>query len=247
MINPMELTGKHILITGGSSGIGRACAIQASKLGAKVTVIARNEEKLKETLAMTDNPDNNAYYCADLSEIDKIEDLVKKIIAERGPVDGFCHAAGVGTARVLKISKINYVDKMFKIHAFAFFEFCRVLSLKKNLNHGASIVGVSSVAAVAGNIGQDIYAAAKGAINSFLKPAAKELAMRKIRVNNVAYAMVDTDMYQEFLESGGDENAMRLQYLGVIDVETAANAVVFLLSDASKFTTGTVLPVYAGC
>ena len=84
-------------------------------------------------------------------------------------------------------------------------------------------------------------------MNSFLKSAAKELAMRKIRVNNVAYAMVDTDMYQEFLESGGDENAMRLQYLGVIDVETAANAVMFLLSDASKFTTGTVLPVYAGC
>lgn len=135
---------------------------------------------------------------------------------------------------------------MFNIHIFAFVELVRVLSLKHNLNDAASLVGISSVAAERGNTAQGIYGAAKGAMNSFIKPVAKELAIRKIRINNVAYGMVDTKMYQEFLETGGDEDVIEQQYLGLIDTETAANAVMFLLSDASKFTTGSIIPVYAG-
>lgn len=246
MINPMDLTGKHIVITGGSSGIGRACAVQASRLGAKVTVIARNEEKLQETISMLDKPEMHAYYCADLSETDKIAELIQKIVDERGAVDGFCHAAGIGTGRTLKLSKPNYVEKMFRIHIFAFVECIRVLALKNNLNIGASLVGVSSVAAEKGNTAQGIYAAAKGAMNSFIQPIAKELSGRRIRVNNVAYAMVNTPMFQEFEEAGGDIEVMKRQFLGVIDAETAANAVMYLLSSASMFTTGSVLPVFAG-
>ena len=134
----------------------------------------------------------------------------------------------------------------FTIHIFAFAEIVRVLSLKHNLNEGASLVGISSVAAERGNIAQSIYGAAKGAMNSFIKPVAKELGSRRIRINNVAYGIVDTNIYKEFLETGGDKEVINQQYLGIIDTETAANAVMFLLSDASKFTTGIVLSVYAG-
>ena len=246
MINPMNLSGKHILITGGSSGIGRACAIQASKLGAKVTIIARDEEKLKETILLMDFPEKHAYYCVNLSNIEGISEIIKNIIAERGSVDGFCHAAGLGNGRVLKLSKPKYVETMFKIHIFAFIECIRVLALNKNLNEGASIVGISSVGAEKGNTTQGVYGAAKGAMNSFVKPVAKELSYRKIRVNNVAFAMVDTPMYQEFVDAGGDIQVADRQYLGIIDVEAAANSVMFLISDASAFMTGEVLPVYAG-
>ena len=83
-------------------------------------------------------------------------------------------------------------------------------------------------------------------MNSFIKPVAKELGSRRIRINNVAYGIVDTNIYKEFLETGGDKEVINQQYLGIIDTETAANAVMFLLSDASKFTTGIVLSVYAG-
>lgn len=247
MINPMDLTGKHIVITGGSSGIGRACAVQASRLGAKVTVIARSEEKLQETISMLDNPEMHAYYCADLSETDKIAELIQKIVDEQGAVDGFCHAAGLGTIRTLKTSKPNFVEKMYKIHVFAFIECVRNLMLKHNLNDGASIVGISSVAADRGNPGQCIYSSAKGAMNTFLRPTSQELSKRLIRINNVAYGMVDTAMYQEFLETCSDEGIMNRQLFGVIDVESASNAVAFMLSNASRFTTGSVLQVYGGC
>lgn len=246
MINPMELTGKHILITGGSSGIGRACAIQASRLGARVTLIARREEALKETISMMDDPSEHAYFVADLSEVDAIDGLVKSIVAERGAIDGFCHSAGIGDARVLKMSKPKYVEKMFQIHTFAFYELVRCLSLKKNLNDGASLIGVSSVAAEKGNISQGVYGGAKGAMNSFLQPAAKELGKRGIRINTVAYAMVNTPMFESFLETGGDDKVTQRQHMGLIDIESAANAAMFLLSDASKFITASVLPVYAG-
>lgn len=246
MINPMELTGKHVLITGGSSGIGRACAIQASRLGAKVTIIARNEDKLKETLFLMDNEKEHAYYLKDLSDISSIENLVKTIVLERGSIDGFVHAAGIGNPRMLKDSKYSYVNKMFKIHTFAFIEIVRCLWLKDNLNEFASLVGISSVAAEKGNKSQNIYAAAKGAMNSFVRPAALELSKRHIRINTVGFAMVDTDMYQEFLDTGGDIKVMEKQCLGLIDVENAANNIMYLLSDTSKYITAANLPVYAG-
>lgn len=246
MINPMNLSGKHIIITGASSGIGRSSAIQASRLGAKVTLIARREDKLRETIGLMQDNSKHTYYVFDLNNTEEIEALIKNIVTEQGSVDGLCHAAGIATPRPLKLSKPNYVSKMFSVHVFAFAELVRVLSLRHNLNEGASLVGISSVAAERGNTAQEIYGAAKGAMNSFLKPAAKELARRKIRINNVAYGVVDTEMYQEFLANGGNEEVIKQQYLGVIDTETAANAVMFLLSDASKFTTGSVLPVYAG-
>ena len=246
MINPMDLSNKHIIITGASSGIGRACAIQASRLGAKVSLIARNQDKLVETINLMEDQNKHAYYCFDLNNTEDIETLIKNIIAEQGTVYGLCHAAGIATPRPLKLSKPNYVSKMFSVHVFAFAELVRVLSLRHNLNEGASLVGISSVAAERGNTAQEIYGAAKGAMNSFLKPAAKELASRKIRINNVAYGGVDTEMYQEFLANGGNEEVIKQQYLGIIDTESAANVVMFLLSDASKFITGAVLPVYAG-
>lgn len=247
MINPMDLTGKHILITGGSSGIGRQCAIQASRLGARVSVIARREEDLKETVAMMDRPEEHAYFVADLSETDTIEELVKSIVAQRGAVDGFCHAAGIATVRTLKMSKPAFIEKMFRLNTFAFIELVRCLTAKDRMNDGGSLVGISSSAAENGNVSQGAYGASKAAMNGFLHPAAKELNVRRIRVNTVAFAMVDTPMFQEFLDNGGNVELMKAQELGTIDVESAANAVMFLLSDAARYITSAVLPVYAGC
>ncbi len=246
MINPMDLSGKHILITGGSAGIGRQCAIHASRLGARVTIIARNEERLRDTLAQMERSREHAYYVCDLAKTEEIEPLVMRVVEERGTVDGFCHAAGTGQNRLLKMAKPSFVEKTLQIHIGAFIELVRCLSIKQNLNDGASLVGISSAAAEKGNQCQSVYAGAKAAMNGFIKPVAQELAFRGIRVNTVAYGMVDTAMYQDFLDTGGDPKVMERQYLGVIDLESAANAVMFLLSDACRFITGSVLPVYAG-
>lgn len=247
MFNPMDLTGKHVLITGGSSGIGRQCAIQASRLGARVTLIARREDKLQETIQMMERPEDHACYPFDLNQTEEIEGLVKTIVAQRGAVDGFCHAAGIGDARAVKLTKPFFVEKMFRIHTYAFIEFVRCLSTRKHSNDGASFVGVSSVAGAVGNASQGAYGAAKAGMDRFSHPAAMELAPRGIRVNTVAYGMVDTPMYEGFLYTGGDLSSIEeLQKLGLIDVESASNAVIFLLSDACKYITGVTLPVYGG-
>jgi NAD(P)-dependent dehydrogenase (short-subunit alcohol dehydrogenase family) len=246
MINPMELTGKHILITGGSSGIGRECAIQASRLGARVTLIARSRDNLMETIEAMENSEKHACYDFDLSKTNEIETLIKTVVVRQGRVDGFCHAAGIGDLRPLKQCKPAFVEKMLRIHIYAFVELIRALSLKDYLRDGASLVGISSVAAERGNLAQGVYAAAKAGINGFLQPAARELAPRGIRVNAVSYAMVDTDMFRQLVNTEEKAELIERQFYGVIDVESAANAVMFLLSNACKYITGSVFPVYAG-
>jgi len=246
MINPMSLEGKHILITGASSGIGRQCAIQASRLGGRVTIISRNEERLKQTISLMDNPKEHVLYTADLSQTETIEDLIKSIVSECGSVDGFCNAVGVSSLRPLKLVKPDFLEIALRTNLYAHIELVRSLSLKKNLNDNASIVGISSVAAEDGNSGQTAYSIAKAGMNGFIHPIAKELGKRKIRVNNVAFSMVNTEMFDEFMKNSGSEDLIKKQYLGIVDVESAANAVMFLLSDASKYITEAILPVYAG-
>ena len=135
-----------------------------------------------------------------------------------------------------------------RIHCFAFTELMRVASQKQNSNEGASYVGVSSVASVHGNKAQGAYAAAKNAMNGIIHPFAKELAAKNIRVNTIAFGMVDTEMYRrDFLEAGGNnEELLKEQILGVIPVEYAGNAVCFLLSDAAMYITGSMFQYDAG-
>lgn len=246
MINPMDLAGRHIVITGASSGIGRATSIQASRLGAKVSLIARNEENLRETLSLLEG-DGHAFYTLDLNETTQIDALVASITEKDGAIDGLVHCAGLGLNRPLKLAKPDFVEQMTRIHYYAFVELIRAAATKKRSNNGASFIGVSSVAAMHGNKTQGAYTAAKGAMNAVVHPFAKELAPRGIRVNTIAFGMVDTEMYKGFLESGGNnEELLQDQYLGIIPVEYAGNAICFLLSDAAKYITGSTLCYDAG-
>ena len=246
MINPMDLTGKHIVITGASSGIGRAASIQASKLGAHVSLIARNEEKLNETVSLMSGDMHNIVP-ADLTEIDKIDGLIADISERFGAIDGLVHCAGLGLNRPIKLAKPEFVEQVTRLNYFAFVELIRAAASRKRSNNGASYIGISSVAAVHGNKTQGVYSASKGAMNSIVHSFAKELAAREIRVNTIAFGMVDTDMYKGFLESGGNnEELLQDQYLGIIPPEYAGNAICFLLSDAGKYMTGSTFTYDAG-
>lgn len=246
MINPMSLEGKHIVITGASSGIGKATSIQASKLGAKVSLIARSEDKLHETEMMLEG-EGHKVYPFDLNSIETIDELVGKIYEDSGAIDGVVHCAGLGINRPLKLTKPDFVEQITRINYFAFVELIRAASNKKRSNNGASYVGVSSVAAVHGNKTQGVYSASKGAMNAVVHAFAKELAPREIRVNTIAFGMVETDMYKGFLESGGNnEELLKSQFLGIIPVEYAGNAICFLLSDISKYITGETMNYDAG-
>lgn len=246
LINPMDLTGKHIVITGASAGIGRAASIQASRLGARVSLIARNQEKLSETLSLMEG-EGHAAYPADLSAIDQIDGLIASIAEKGGAFDGLVHCAGLCFNRPIKLSKPDAVEQITRLNYFAFVELVRAASARKRTNDGASYIGISSVAAFHGEKTQGLYSASKGALDSIVHAFAKELAPRKIRVNTIAFGMVNTDMYQMFLNYGGsNEDLLRGQYLGIIPVDYAAGAICFMLSDASKYMTGGTMIYDAG-
>lgn len=244
MINPMELTGKHILVTGASQGIGRETAIQICRLGAKVSLISRNEEKLIATLGLLDGKDNEVYPY-DLKNIEDIEKLVKLIVSKRGAFDGLVHCAGIATMRPLSMTKYDFLHDMMLINFYAFVELVRCISKKKNHNKGASFVGMSSIASKAGDKSKIAYCASKSAMDAAVRCMAKELEPKKIRVNTVVAGLIKTDMYKEIIDKVGDDsvnlNVLDKQYMGMGEPLDIANSIAFLLSDASKFITGTGL------
>lgn len=241
MINPMSLSGKHILITGASSGIGKATSITASQLGAKLCLVARRETLLNDTRAVCPGGIHNIYPF-DLRNLAGIENLVKMIVSENGPLDGLVNCAGIASNRPIKMVKPEFLQEIFSMNFFPFVELVRAATKKNMCNDYASFVGISSVAAFKGNKAQGAYSASKAAIDAIIKPMAKELSERGIRVNTAAFGMIRTDMYKYFLDAGGNDELLKAdQYLGVGEVEDAANVICFLLSGASRFITGTSL------
>lgn len=249
MINPMELTGKHILVTGASQGIGREAAIHINKLGAKVSIIARNEEKLFETIKLLDG-EGHSFYSFDLKETKNIEKLIDRIVAENGALNGLIHCAGVATMRPLTMTKPDFLHDLMLINFYAFVELVRCCSKKKNFITGASFVGMSSIASQSGDKSKVAYCSSKAAMDAATKCMAEELAQKKIRVNTVVGGFIETDMYQLFIDNAGEEaveaNVLSRQYLGVGEPVDIANAMAYLLSDASKFITGTGFVVDGG-
>ena len=250
LIHLIDHTGRTILVTVASSGIGKQIAITLSGLGAKLVLVARREEKLQETLQMLEGL-GHTYYCADLSAVSAIESLIKQIVTECGPLDGLVYAAGISAERPVAQFNPERVQAVFDINFFGFLETVRQVCRNGRFNKGMRIVGISSTASIKGNKAQTVYAASKGAMNAAVRCIDKEVADIGICINTVAPAMTATEMYERFIEKHGEEsrNVQELfqrQYLGVAKTEDVANAVAFLISPAARFITGITLPVDGG-
>ena len=252
----MQMEGKHILITGGSSGIGRQTAISLSELGAHVAIIGRQEEKLRDTLSRLTG-EGHMMHPADVGKVEELESLITGIVKEYGPFDGFVHCAG--TVKNLPIANYKYerLHSIMLVNFYSFFEIVRVLSKKGRYNEGMSIVGVSSIAATHGAAAQAAYGASKAAMDGAMRCMAKELGEKGIRVNTVQPAATDTAMYSDYmaLKASMNESEVKVtvnprQYLGMNAPADVANAIIYLLSPASGKITGVQLPVdggYASC
>ncbi len=248
----IQMTGRHILITGGASGIGRETAVILSRLGAKVSVMDLQEEGLKETLSMLEG-EGHSIHTVDLSEVEKLEELVVDIVRQTGPFDGFVHCAGI----VKNLPLINYkyerLHKIMLVNFYSYFEITRVLSKKGRYNEGMSVVGISSIAATHGATAQAAYGASKAAMDGAMRCLAKELGEKGIRLNTVQPAATETAMYTEFmaLKATMKDTEMKIQanprqFLGMNAPSDVANAIIFLLSPASRRITGVHLPVDGG-
>lgn len=250
MENIIDLTGRKIIVVGASSGIGRQTAKTLDSVGASVIPIARREDKLAE-LVNELGERSDKYYVSDVSELDTIETLIKKIIEDNGPIDGMVYAAGIGTSTALMQCKPEKVKQMFDVNYFGFVETVRQICRKGRFNPGMRIVGVSSTASLRGDKAKTIYSSSKAAMNSAVRCIAKEVAEKGICINAVAPAMTATEMYNHFIEKFGEDSAsneelLKRQYLGIARTEDIANAIAFLISPAARFITGITLPVDGG-
>lgn len=245
----MDLSNKHIVITGASQGIGQATAILANQKGARVSLISRSSDKLEQVCSSLEG-DANRVYPYDLNDLQGIETLTKKIVQEQGSIDGLVHCAGIAPLRPLNLLKPEFLHSVMTINFFSFIELVRCIGKGKNFNQGLSVVSVSSVRSHVGGKSETAYSASKAALDAATRSLAKELSSKSIRVNTVVAGLVKTSMHDELVNNIGldavNSQTGSRQYLGLGEPDDVANAICYLLSDSSKFITGTGLVVDGG-
>jgi NAD(P)-dependent dehydrogenase (short-subunit alcohol dehydrogenase family) len=246
---PFELSFRNILITGGSSGIGRQCAISCSKMGARIICVDQDSSGLQDTLAMLQG-EGHLSYVQDLTDYSRLEDFIKDAVGKNGTIYGFIHSAGIEMTRPLKILQPENYQKVIAVNTIAAFEIIRILSKAKyHPDDGASFIMISSVMGRLGDVGNIAYCASKGALLSAGKAMALELASKKIRVNCILPGVVETEMSKNLFSTISEESRsslLKMHPLGLGKPEDVANACIFLLSDASRWITGTEFLVDGG-
>ena len=237
--NPFTLKGKTVLITGASSGIGLATAIECSKLGASLIVTGRNKERLNSLYNRLDRSEGqqHKYLSLDLTSQDEIKNLVNQVDGLSGIV--FC--AGKVLSRPAQLSSKGQIDDIFGINFSAPVELLSSLYKKKKLNKHSSVVAISALSGVGSFRSlNSLYGASKAALSAFMKFCALEFSSRDIRVNCVCPGMVDTPLIhngaitEEQLKA--DEERYPMKRYG--KPEDIAFMIIYLLSEASSWVTG---------
>lgn len=248
MINPLELAGRTILVTGASSGIGRETAHLISQLGARVVLVGRNEQRLSETLQLLDGGGHRVEPF-DLSSTDEIPRWLKGISASSGPLHGLVHCAGVIKLRPLRVLTSQAVEDLMGINVKAAISLAKGFCHKNVRTPTGSIVFLSSVMGLTGQAGLGAYAASKGAIIALTRALAVELAGEHIRVNCVAPGLVTTEMGQGQLALLTPEQRAALEAMHLLGFGSARDvsyAIAFLLAETARWITGTVLVADGG-
>jgi len=245
----INLESKRILITGASSGIGRAVAQQAASLGASLILLGRNNERLKATYDSLQGT-GHEYYSVDITDYTQVEEIIRSSVANAGFINGFVHSAGIEKTTPFKASTPKLFKQIFEINVFAGFEIARLLSQKNIVNPtGASFLFISSVNALHGDVGKIMYCSSKSALLTGVKAMALELAIKKIRCNCVLPGCVNTDMIVKLFDSISVEAKQEIinkHPLGIGQPEDVAFLVCFLISDKAKWITGSEYVIDGG-
>ncbi|MFR3330658.1 MAG: SDR family NAD(P)-dependent oxidoreductase [Odoribacter splanchnicus] len=243
MYNPYSLEGKTILITGASSGIGRCTAIECSKMGATLMITGRNEERLAETYGCLEG-EGHLRFAFDLTQEEAIRSLAESVPA----LDGVFFCAGVTDTTLIKFLNKEKIDRVFDINLVAPMLLTKALVQKKKINKMASLVYMSSMGAEEVTLGLGIYAASKSGLNAMVRAVANELSARKIRANSIMPMMVKTELVDHITTISKEElEKDEAKYpLGYGTPQDVAYAAIYLLSDASKWITGSFVKMDGG-
>jgi len=241
-MNPFTLENKTILVTGASSGFGRAIAVACAEAGANIVLTARNEARLQETLSMMKSG-NHQVISYDVTRTDLLDEFVTKL----PNLDGVVFCAGVLQTIPVKFISEDALVQMMQTNGFAPIMMAQRLTRRNLIQKDGSVVFISSIAVNSAAIGNAVYAATKGAINSFAKCMALELSRQNIRVNCVQPGLIRTGISDTNVVSQTDLDKEESHYpLGSGRPEDVASAVQYLLSPAARWVTGTNLVVDGG-
>lgn len=237
----VDLRDKLFLITGASSGIGKAISQKVSLHGGRVILLGRNLERLKETYYSLKGK-GHSYFVVDITNYDLLRNTIERAVEKFGSIYGFVHSAGIEKTIPFKLSKPSLFKEIFEVNVFAGFEAARIISQRNTVSsNGASFVFLSSVKGKLGDAGNVAYCASKAALLTGVKAMAIELATKRIRCNCVLPGMVETTMTKSFFDSlteESKENIFRKYPLGIGKPDDVAALVSFLLSDEAKWITG---------
>ncbi|HTH98105.1 MAG TPA: SDR family oxidoreductase [Stellaceae bacterium] len=246
--NPMDLTGRRMLVTGATSGIGRATALYLARLGATIVVTGRDAGRLQETLDQLEGG-GHAGALFDMAEIERIKPWLRELTAAEGGFHGVAHCAGIQATMPIQAADPAFVMKALTTNLASSLMLAQAFRLKACHAGPASLVFVSSSAALRTAPGNTVYAASKGGIVSATKGLGVELLRDGVRVNCVAPAMVDTPMSDTFRRTLSDEHFQKvvdMHPLGLGRPEDVAAAIAFLIADTSRWITGAVMTVDGG-
>ncbi|PTT41876.1 short-chain dehydrogenase [Chryseobacterium sp. HMWF028] len=248
-MDAFSLKNKIILITGASSGIGRSCSVECSKSGADLILVGRNHDELMKTVSMLNPETKVETITEDITQSENLEAIIADKVLTLGKIAGFIHCAGIEKTLPLKKHNAQLYQDIFAVNVIAGLEIAKILSLKKYKDETSSFVFISSVAGMVGEAGKAAYSASKGAVISGVRSLAMELSRSNIRVNSISPAMVNTPILEKMFEDIGEESSSEIikkHPLGIGEPRDVANACIFLLSDASKWVTGTNLVIDGG-
>lgn len=236
------------LVTGSTSGIGRAVVMNLAKAGAKVVIHGRSDERANEVLeALPGGP--HLVMTKDLCELDSLKDWLKEIVLKTGQLSGFVHSAGMHYMMPAFLQKPEQFEKIQRVNVSSGISIAGLLRSKNLRTKNCSVVFVASVMGVVGQPAVSAYAASKGALIAATRTLALEMAPDGLRVNSVSPGQVFSEMTQRQMEKLPKEQFNKIAAmhpLGIGTTDDVANAVLFLLARDSKWITGSNLIVDGG-
>lgn len=243
----VDLSGQNAIVTGASQGLGRGMAIALGACGAKVCCVARNADKLADTVAAIKEAggDAEAVSC-DVGDKDSVASVVDKVADDWGKIDILVNNAGITRDTLLPAMTDEQWDDVIATNLKGTFLFCRAASRPMMRARYGRIINISSVSGLIGNAGQTNYSASKAGVIGLTRSLAKELAKRKVTVNAVAPGFIESDMTQKLGEAILSQVTDRIPAKRIGTAEDVAACVLFLASPASSYVTGQVLTVDGG-
>ena len=235
---------KNVIVSGGSRGVGLGIAKKLAAEGYRIFALARQEsDGLKAAMAASSNL---SFIACDLSDIDGIPEMIRALKAAHGPLYGLVNNAALGTDGLLSNMHNSDIEKLVRLNTLSPIILTKYVVRGMMADGVGRIVNIASIIASTGYSGLSVYGATKASLLGFTRSLAREVGRLNVTVNAVAPGFMETDMTAGMKDDQRGKIAARSALKRLVDVDDVANAVSYLMSDAARNVTGTVMTVDAG-